>query len=109
MVEQRCPFRFRRDTRSGCCTWDTFLTGYADAWERWFDAPPSAQQWRMARADWDAGNTGWEAAHNAQRRIKERVAKREHEAWAASGAVITFAKVAKTADLHQIANSPFKG
>lgn len=26
----------------------------------------------MARRDWKAGNTGWEAAHNSQRRIKER-------------------------------------
>lgn len=89
LVEKRCPFRIPRHTRAGCCTWDTFITAFAGAWPRWFDAPPNDQQWRMARADWKAGNTGWEAAHNAQRRVKERVQKRQHEAWASASAVLT--------------------
>lgn len=73
LVEQRCPLRISRDASAGCCTWDTFLTGYAEAWPRWFDTPPTLQQWQMAKRDWRAGNTGWEAAHNAQRRAKDRV------------------------------------
>jgi hypothetical protein len=89
IVERRCPFRIPRHTRAGCCTWDTFITGFAEAWPRWFDTPPNDQQWRMARADWKSGNTGWEAAHNAQRRVKDRVLKRQHEAWAKAAGVLT--------------------
>lgn len=72
LVEKRCPLRIPRHTRAGCCTWDTFITGFADAWPQWFTAEPTREQWSMAQRDWKAGNTGWEAAHNAQRRIKER-------------------------------------
>lgn len=72
LVEKRCPFRIPRHTLAGCCTWDTFITDFAYAWPQWFQAEPTREQWSMARRDWKAGNTGWEAAHNAQRRIKER-------------------------------------
>lgn len=72
MVEQRCPLRTRRHTRAGCCTWDTFITSFSAAWPQWFCSEPTLEQWQWARRDWKAGNTGWEAAHNAQRRIKER-------------------------------------
>lgn len=92
VVEKRCPFRIPAHTSAGCCRWDDFLPGFAEAWCRWFDTPPNDQQWRMARADWEAGNTGWEAAHNAQRRVNDRVQQREHDAWAAARAVVTVAK-----------------
>ena len=95
LVEHRCPLRIPLHMSAGCCTWDTFLTSFAGAWPRWFDVPPSDQQWRMAKRDWVSGNTGWEAAHNAQARAKDRVAKRQHEAWAASGAVITTARASR--------------
>ena len=89
MVVQCCRLRIPLHLTAGCCTWDTFLTGFADAWPRWFDVPPSEAQWRMAKRDWVAGNAGWEAAHNAQRRAKERVQKIEHEAWANAKGVLT--------------------
>jgi hypothetical protein len=76
MMEQRCPLRIAPDAFAGCCEWYTFLPGFAEAWARWFDTPPTLQQWQMAKKDWRAGNTGWEAAHNAQRRAKERVCSR---------------------------------
>jgi hypothetical protein len=31
LVEKRCPLRVPRHTRAGCCTWDTFITSFADA------------------------------------------------------------------------------
>lgn len=71
-VELNCPLRIPRHTMAGCCTWDTFITSFAGAWPQWFKAEPTLEQWQWARRDWKAGNTGWEAAHNAQRRIKER-------------------------------------
>jgi len=92
LVEERCPLRIAPDARDGCCRWDDFLPGFAEAWARWFDTPPTPQQWQMAKRDWRAGNTGWEAAHNAQRRVKERVKKREHDAWAAAKGVLTVAQ-----------------
>jgi hypothetical protein len=71
-----CPLRIRPSTIAGCCSWETFLTGFVDAWPRWFEGlVPTADQWREAERDWRAGNTGWEAAHNAQRVAKERAAK----------------------------------
>jgi hypothetical protein len=91
-IALRCPLRIGDGEKAGCCEWDTFLLGYTEAWPKWFDAPPSPQQWQMAKRDWMAGNTGWEAAHNAQRRVKDRVVKREHEAWASAGAAITGAR-----------------
>jgi hypothetical protein len=87
-VRERCPLRIAGRTYAGCCEWETFLDSFADAWPKWFDAPPNAQQWQMAKRDWKAGNTGWEAAHNAQRRMKERVVRRTHEAWASADAVL---------------------
>lgn len=71
-VMESCPYRFKPETRKGCCTWDTFIGGVADYWPRWFSAPPTREQWAWALRDWKAGNTGFEAAHNAQRRIKDR-------------------------------------
>jgi hypothetical protein len=26
LTEQGCPLRIARETRAGCCTWDTFIT-----------------------------------------------------------------------------------
>ena len=89
LVWERRPRGIPLHMSAGCCTWDTFLTGFADAWPRWFDAPPTSAQWLGAKRDWMAGNTGWEAAHNAQRRVKERVQKREHDAWADAKGVLT--------------------
>jgi hypothetical protein len=55
-----------------CCTWLTFAEGFSGAFTKWFDEPPTKAHWAAAVRDWKAGNTGWEAAHNAQRRAKER-------------------------------------
>jgi hypothetical protein len=92
LTEQRCPLRIAPQARAGCCTWDTFLASFAEAWPQWFDAPPTPHQWAMAKRDWIAGNTGWEAAHNAQRRAKKRVVHRTHQAWAQAAAVLTAAR-----------------
>lgn len=92
LVEKRCPLRMELSEIAGCCCWATFLEGLAEAWPRWFDTPPTAQQWQMAKRDWRAGNTGWEAAHNAQLRVKARVVKHEHDAWAAAAGVLAVAK-----------------
>lgn len=89
LVRARCKLNIPPHLAAGCCTWDTFLDGFCDAWPKWFDVPPNDQQWRMAKRDWVAGNTGWEAAHNAQRRIKERVQKLSGEAWATASGVLT--------------------
>ncbi len=78
-----CPLRItaRAREKNSCCGWETFREGFVEAWPRWFDLPPSSAQWTAARRDWRAGNTGWEAAHNAQRRVKEKVQRAEHDAW----------------------------
>lgn len=55
-----------------CCDWRTFKDGFDEYWPRWFKEPPTTDQMKAAKADWRAGNTGYEAAHNAQRREKER-------------------------------------
>lgn len=89
LILKRRPTRIDLSDNAGCCCWGVFIEDLADAWPRWFETPPTAQQWRMAEQDWRAGNTGWEAAHNAQRRVKERVVKRAHEAWAKAGGVLT--------------------
>lgn len=89
LVEKRRPLRIELTEVDGCCCWATFLESFAFNWTRWFDTPPTSQQWRMAERDWRSGNTGYEAAHNAQRRVKERVEKRQHEAWASANAVLT--------------------
>lgn len=80
------PFAIRPSAqeKSACCSWDTFLVGFVDAWQRWFPNSPTDAQWHAARADWRAGNTGWEAAHNAQARVKEAAEKARHDAWAAA-------------------------
>lgn len=89
LVMNRRPLRIDLSEVAGCCSWATFLEDFAEKWPRWFDTPPTAQQWRMAERDWREGNTGWEAAHNAQRRVKARVEKRQHQAWAAAHGVLT--------------------
>jgi hypothetical protein len=71
LVMRSCPYRIPRHTQAGCCRWDDFIGGFADNWPRWFKNVPTHMQWEWARKDWKAGNTGYEAAHNAQRRIKE--------------------------------------
>lgn len=93
-VEFGCPLRIRRDTRAGCCTWDTFIVDFADCWPRWFQAPPTAEQWQWAKRDWKSGNTGFEAAHNAQRRIKESstpAARQERSTKALASSVVRIA------------------
>ena len=68
----------KRDSTRGkncCCDWLTFKDGFLDAYARWFDAPPTDEKWKAAVKDWRSGNTGYEAAHNAQRRVKEAAEK----------------------------------
>lgn len=65
----------RARERNCCCDWFTFYEGYEEAHAKWFGMPPSKEHWAAAVKDWRAGNTGWEAAHNAQRRAKEAVQK----------------------------------
>lgn len=89
-IEQNAP-RIPDNARRGnaCCTWDTFRVGFVDAWPRWFKEPPSERQWKCAVSDWRAGNTGWEAAHNAQAREKDAARSAAHRAWEKSGAIIS--------------------
>lgn len=68
-IRASCHLRLLPTDEDGCCTWDTFLESFVYFWPRWFKAPPTRQQWSMAKRDWKAGNTGYEAAHNAQRRM----------------------------------------
>lgn len=63
------------DRKRGCCEWATFRDGFIEAYAKWFDAPPTDKHWKSALRDWHLGNTGYEAAHNAQRRAKEEVRK----------------------------------
>lgn len=65
------------DAREGkcCCKWRDFADSYTAYRGRWFDSPPTPNAIRMATRDWKSGNTGWEAAHNEQRRAKERELK----------------------------------
>ena len=58
-----------------CCDWMTFRDGFIEAFAKWFDTPPTDKHWASALRDWKRANTGWEAAHNAQRRAKEHVTK----------------------------------
>ena len=60
---------------AGCCEWHMFRDGFTDAFVKMLDVPPSAGHWKSALRDWRAGNTGWEAAHNAQRRAREAVTR----------------------------------
>lgn len=73
-VRAACPLRIRPGSSEGCCRWDDFLDGFASSWARRNDLP-TEQQWRDARSDWQAGNTGWEAAQNAKLRERERAEK----------------------------------
>ena len=61
-----------------CCDWQTFREGFLEAFAKWFETPPTDKHWSSAVRDWKHANTGWEAAHNAQRRAKERVHKLVH-------------------------------
>ncbi len=72
-VRSACPFKISPGLVAGCCRWDDFLDGFSSAWARRNDLPTD-QQWREARKDWRAGNTGWEAAQNAKVRERERAA-----------------------------------
>ena len=58
-----------------CCNWSDFLSDFPEHYAEWFDGPPTPKAWVAAKRDWRAGNTPWEAAHNAQRVAKERVQK----------------------------------
>lgn len=90
-----CPHKIARARREGCCAWGDFLDSFAECWPRWFDGLPTPHQWTMARSDWRAGNTGFEAAHNAQRRIKEAntpAARQERETRALARSVIAVAR-----------------
>lgn len=70
----RIPDEARRGR--SCCSWLDFREGFEEAYQKWFDAPPTKHRWRWAILDWHAGNTGWEAAHNAKRRARANVRKR---------------------------------
>ena len=69
-----CPLRMDPNDNSGCYRWSEFADDFSEYWDKWFDVPPTIKHWQSARSDWRKGNTGWEAAHNAQRRAKERQA-----------------------------------
>ena len=73
----KCPLRIADDAKQKncCCRWDTFAEGFTEYWPRWFDRPPELKDWQAARLDWRAGNSGYEAAHNAQSRAKDKAAK----------------------------------
>ena len=58
-----------------CCTFSVFMDDFNHYFPQYFDVPPSAQQLKNARSDWRAGNTGYEAAHNAKNRAKDAAAK----------------------------------
>jgi hypothetical protein len=94
-IERACPYKIAGRTYAGCCAWQDFLPSFAEYWLRWFAAPPTPQQWGMARSDWKAGNTGYEAAHNAQRRMREAntpAARQQRETRALARSVIAIAK-----------------
>lgn len=71
MSEPVCPLRTNPADSRGCCRWDHFIDDFVEHYKRWFDAPPTLKVWQAARRDWLRGNTGFEAAHNAQARAKE--------------------------------------
>ncbi len=73
---------------AGCCEWDTFCDGFEQFWSRYFEHPPALKDWRAARRDWRTGNTGFEAAHNAQRRARQRAVAKEHRAWTEASGLI---------------------
>jgi len=58
-----------------CCTFPVFIDDFNHYFPLYFDVPPTAQQLKNARSDWRAGNTGYEAAHNAKNRAKDAAAK----------------------------------
>ena len=70
-----CPLRIDANDSRGCCRWSKFAADFEEYWQKWFDAPPTVKHWQSAKRDWLRGNTGWEAAHNAQLRAKERIAR----------------------------------
>lgn len=98
-VEQSCPYKIPLHTRAGCCTWETFISDFAEKWLRWFSAPPTAHQWSMARRDWKSGNTGYEAAHNANRRMENAntpAAREDRETKALTRSLIAVARAKGT-------------
>lgn len=62
-----------RPTDTTCYSWADFIEDFLEFYAKRFDAPPTAHARSMAVRDWRAGNIGWEAAHNAQRRAKARL------------------------------------
>ena len=58
-----------------CCTFSVFIDDFNHYFQRFFDAQPTEQQLKNARSDWRAGNTGYEAAHNAKNRANDAAAK----------------------------------
>ena len=48
-----------------------FLSDFPEYYAKWFGSAPTPAAWAAAKRDWRAGNTPWEAAHNAQRIAKE--------------------------------------
>jgi len=61
-----------------CCSRKDFDLGFMPEYERLFGMPPNANAKRNATRDWNAGNTGWEAAQNAARRVKDRAIRQRH-------------------------------
>jgi hypothetical protein len=57
---------------NSCCSWIDFKESFDEAHARWFDAPPPRRTMLCAIRDWKEGNTGWEAAHNARQRARNR-------------------------------------
>lgn len=58
-----------------CCTFGVFMEDFRYYWPKYHDTPPTAAQLKRAKADWRAGNTGYEGVRNAQLRASEAIAK----------------------------------
>jgi len=65
----------KKGVQMSCCVFSVFMDDFNHYFPQYFDVPPSAQQLKNARSDWRAGNTGYEAAHNAKNRANDAAAK----------------------------------
>ncbi|TAL65806.1 MAG: hypothetical protein EPN79_11690 [Burkholderiaceae bacterium] len=73
--------RYNSQEHKACCNWGTFSEGFTDHFKKLFGSPASEENWKMAIRDWRAGNTGYEAAHNARAREKDAAEKASAPAW----------------------------
>jgi hypothetical protein len=56
-----------------CCAWVDFYESFLPQYRLWMDVMPTREAWLAAIRDWKSSNTGWEAAHNARARAREKV------------------------------------